>query len=287
MGNQEIVGPDLIYENYKEPLKQIEKDKGYGYYGTIATTKDKLFIQCHICGELFASLGHHLRKHDTTADQYKQQFKLSKTTALVSDNQRKYLQLRVLNSKYTELPEHLVEYNQKVQSGQIVHRKKDGDSRWSLERRNREGLCPDQLLDVIQKLEEKLGHTPSYVEFRKEHGPKYRKSIEYIYGSYLNAVKKAGLVSAKELKEPSNERLLQDLVDFHQEHGRIPMTSDFTRGLLRPRAMYFRRFGSLNNARTEAGLNAVVAMPFGQLKEITPSEYVAYKSRHKDNRYRF
>lgn len=43
---------NLIYENYKEPLKAIPKSEGFGYYGTLATTADKRLVQCHICGEL-------------------------------------------------------------------------------------------------------------------------------------------------------------------------------------------------------------------------------------------
>jgi hypothetical protein len=271
---------DLVYENYKEPLKRIPHDSGHGFYGTIATTKDKSKIQCHICGNLFASLNGHLRKHGTNHEAYRKEFQLSKTTVLCSDSVREDMQKRTVGKQGGKLPEHLIEYNKKVISGEIVHRKKDGKSHWSLERRNKEGLCSDQVLEKIKELAEQLGHTPSEEEFAKHYQYRFRSSIYYIFGTYLKAVEKAGMVSAKELKEPSNDRLIQALIDFKKEHGRIPMSSDFARGLLPPRAMYFRRFGTLNDARLEAGMNAVVSMGFGQIKELTPKEFIEYRNRH-------
>ena len=59
------------------------------------------------------------------------------------------------------------------------------------------------------------------------------------------------------------------------------MTSDFNRGLLRDRGVYNREFGSLNNARVEAGLNAILPMPFGQHIELTPEQYFQYKETGK------
>lgn len=265
---------ELIYDNYKEPLKEIPKTKGYGYYGTIATTADKELIQCHICGNLYKGLSGHIVAHRITVPDYKERFQLAATTALVADSVREAMQKRAITTLGGKLPEHLVKYNAAGQP------KAKGGAKWSLEQRNKMGLCPDQVLEKISDLATKLGHTPSMDEFNAEYKGRYVGSIKYQHGSYLEAVKKLGLTSAKELKEPSNEKLLQDLIDFKEKHGRIPMTSDFARGLLRPRAMYFRRFGTLNNARIEAGLNAVIPMGFGQLKEMTPDEYLAYKASH-------
>lgn len=46
------------------------------------------------------------------------------------------------------------------------------------------------------------------------------------------------------------------------------------------RGTYIARFGTLNNARIEAGLNAVIPMPFGQIVELTPDQYREYKAGH-------
>lgn len=275
-------GYEIIYENYKEPLKSIPTGVGYGYYGTIATTADHTLIQCHICGELFRSLGLHVRKHKVTAADYKQRFQLKATAALVSDEARHEMQRTTVRAVTKELPPWLAEYNRKVQSGEVKHigtKRREGGM--SLQKRNELGNCPDQVLEKIKDLANQLGHTPSYDEFIYHYKSKYIHSIKYHHGSYLKAVEKAKLVSAKQLKEPDNEYLLKQLVDFNEKYGHIPMRSDFERGLLPSRQMYWRRFGSLNEARIQAGLNAVISMPFGQIQELTPEQYMEYKAGHR------
>lgn len=273
-------GERLLYENYKDPLKPIEKNKGYGYYGTVAITEDGEYIQCHICSNLYQSLGGHLRLHKITAEKYKETYGLAATASLLSEPARIRHQEQVV-SKISGggLPAWLEEYNKKVQSGEIKHvgtKRKEGG--WSLQRRNEEGTCPDQILLKIRELAETLGHTPSHDEFVRHYNYRYIHTIVYHYGSYLNAVSKLGMKSAKELKERTREELLEELVEFHEKYDRIPMTSDWKRGLLTGRSTYFKYFGTLNNARTEAGLNAVLPLGFGNLVEMTPDQYAEYRS---------
>jgi hypothetical protein len=272
-------GQTLLYENYKQPLKAIPKSKGYGYYGTVALTDDREYVQCHLCGHLFPSVGAHLRKHKITARKYKEMFELDISTALVSEpvrEKRQEIAVKTNAAKTKGLPEWLKDYNEKVQTGVIKHKgaKRTG---MSLERRNKAGVCPDQVLDKIRILAEELGHTPSADEFREHYKGKYAGSIAFQHGSYLKAVAKLGLKSAKEEKEYTTEELLNALVEFKEQHGRIPMSSDFNRGLLPARNTYFHRFGTLNNARVEAGLNAILPMGFGKMVEMTPDEYMEYK----------
>ena len=134
---------ELIYENYKEPLKSIPKSKGFGYYGTIAVSADKELVQCHICGNLFKSVSAHLPQHKITAPEYKEMWQLQKTTALVGESTRKKQQDRVLKQG---LPKHLQEYNHKVRTGQIKHKV---NTKFTLEQRNKLGVCADQVLEKI------------------------------------------------------------------------------------------------------------------------------------------
>lgn len=277
--NYAVPNQDLIYENYKEPLKRIPASEGHGYYGVIATTADREAIQCHLCGNLYKSLGQHLRGHNITADKYKERFGLPISAALVGESRREEMQRRVFERRgggYTGLPAHLAEYNRKVQSGEIRHQA-HGKTSMSLEKRNKLGLCPDQVLEKIKDLAKELGHTPSHDEFRLHYKGRYISSIKHLHGSYLNAVRKARLTPAHELWSPSEEKLIAELKEFYKLHKRIPMTSDFNRGLLRNRGLYIARFGTLNNARVAAGLNAVLPLPFGQHVELTPAEYERYK----------
>ncbi len=273
----------VIYLDYKEPLKPIEPENGVGYYGTIATTEDRNYIQCHICGNLFKSLGGHLRNHKLTSKAYKGKYGLGVMTALVGESTRHNLQKSAVSGYQPgELPEHLKEYNRKVQAGEIDHGKAmKGRTGLRLEKRNKLGLCPDQVLERIRECAEALGHTPSEDEFKKHFGFKYYGAIVFQHGSYLNAVAKLGMKSAKELKEHTSEALIENIQEFYEREGRIPMTSDFNRGLLgAARGTYIARFGSLNNARLEAGLNAVLPMPFGQVIEVDAQQYLDYKNGH-------
>jgi hypothetical protein len=272
----------LLYEDYKEPLKAVPKGQGYGYMGTIALSADRQFIQCHICGDLYAFLGGHLKaKHGTDAEAYKKEFGLSLGTALVGDKYREMRQQSVIHQKGKGLPEHLQGYNDKRKSGEL---KRERGSRISLEWRNKKGLCPEQVLEKILDLKEILGKVPSADEFSAHYKGRYIASITYQHGSWVKAVKKLGLKTRDELRHPDQEQLLQDLRDFKELHDRIPMTSDFNRGLLRDKNVYIRQFGTLNDARIEAGLNAVLALPFGQVKEVTPEEYYKYKDGHGEIR---
>jgi hypothetical protein len=276
-------GRPLLYENYKEPLKQIEKAKGYGYYGTVAMTADKELVQCHICGHLYPNVGLHIRKHKISAERYKEVYKLAAQTALISEPVRRMYQEKVVAklANKGKLPPWLKEYNEKVQRGEVKHpgsKRKEGGM--SLEKRNELGMCPDQVLEKIKDLADKLGKPPSSTEFIEEYHYRFYHSITFQHGSWEKAVKKACGMTRDELRHPDKERLLQELLDFHEANKRIPMTSDFNRGMLRDRGVYIRTFGSLNNARIEAGLNAVLPLPFGQKIELTPEQYAEYKAGH-------
>lgn len=273
-------GQTLLYEHYKDPLKPIEKGKGFGYYGTVALTADKELVQCHICGNLYPSVGQHLRTHKISAEKYKVMFQLAAQTALISEPIRQRYQEKVVSKlRGRGLPEWLKDYNKKVQSGEIKHvgtKRKEGGL--SLEKRNELGICPDQVLEKIKDVADAIGKPPSIEDFQRVHGGRYMGTIQYLHGSWAKAVKKACGMTRDEMRIPDNERLLEDLRAFYDKHNRIPMTSDFNRGMLRNRGIYISRFGSLNNARIEAGLNAVLPMPFGQVVELTPEQYREYKS---------
>lgn len=274
----------LLYENYKEPLKKIEKHKGFGYYGTVAITADRTRVQCHACGNMFKSVSTHIPVHGLTAVEYKEMFGLSQQTALIGDgvreNRQKNANEKILGKnphifKGMEIPDHLRKYNEKVKSGEIKHKGKDT---WSLERRNIAGNCPEQVLERIKDLADKLGKPPTQEEFDEHYHKRYTSAIYYQHGTFAKAVKKACGSTRAELRHPDTEALLDSLRQFYENHGRVPQTSDFNRGLLRDRGVYSRKFGSLNNARIEAGLKALLPMPFGPPIELNREQYEEYKA---------
>lgn len=275
----------LVYENYKEPLKKVEH--GYGYMGTLALNEAKTHVQCHICGFMYKALAAHLRfKHKTTVVEYKKEFGLAVETALIGEATREaFIRGMEHLPKKGELLPGLVRFNQQVQAGlRTVNAK---GRRMSLEQRNKQGVCPDQLLERIKVVAKKLGHTPSFDEFRL-HTTKYT-AIIHTFGSWNKAVKMAGMISVGEQREEehSPERLLEYLKNFQKVHGRIPMTSDFSRGLLPARYHYHKQFGTLNEARIEAGLPAVIPFPGHRYVLIQPEDWEGYKNRPRKRKNRF
>lgn len=272
----------ILYEDYKEPLKTVAEatGEGFGYMGTVAMSADREYVQCHICGNLYRALSGHIGgEHKTTMAEYKKAFGLSVSTVLIGDSLRYERQQAILekNTKKVQ-PAHLKAYVARLKSGeQTISR---GDH--SLEWRNKRGLCPDQVLEKIIDLQEKLGYMPSYEDFRIEYKGRFMHSIQYLHGSWSEAVRKVGGKTREDLRRHSQEDLIEELQAFQQRYDRIPMTSDFNRGLLTNKGTFIRKFGTLNNARISAGMNAIVPLggKFGNYKEITAEEYEAYQAGH-------
>jgi len=249
---------ELDYLNYKQPLKAVED--GYGYLGTLAQTKDGELVQCHVCGELVANLGHHAwMKHNIKAKEYRQQFQLGRTTPLCSDAwSQKYKQMKV--EMWNNMTEEEREARRNLMREAQTKTKRIGNPR-SLEALNKDGMCPDQLLEKIQMLANKLGHTPAHSNFKKEYDGKYIGAIQRTFGSWNSAVTLAGFTPCQPgtkkgtYKTPyTNEQLLQFLSSFYKEKGYVPTHADWVRGLLPNYNVYRHRFGSIAKARQLAGI---------------------------------
>lgn len=254
----------LTVKNYKEPLRKVVN--GFGYIGCLSQTKDGEKLQCHICGKLFASLQLHVYKtHGIKAKEYKLRFGLAMETALMSDAVREKKKENTLRWMRTftkeEWEEHMkkrIEINKQIRAkGGWGKRGKD-----QLETANKRGTCPDQILEKIKEVAKKVGRTPTLQEFINEHGgERYRHLICKVYGSWGNALKILKM-TPKERDWKTNykgtkydsETLLEYLIDFAREHGRIPTSTDFRRGYLPSDAVYRRHFGTLEQARERAGV---------------------------------
>lgn len=265
---QKLLTEGLTLKNYKEPLTPIPKKEGYGYYGTIMGTIDGKHIQCHACGKMYSCVqSHAFMAHKLNAKEYKEKYKLSYTTALISEDERETRKNRTI--KYlaglsiAELAERKRKSRENFQKYLAERGVKPGYPHRgiSLEDRNKRGTCPDQLLDKIREVAKKLGHTPSRFEFIGETGTqRYSHLIRKVYGSWTNALKTLDM-SPKQVvykgvkhKHYSDDELLEYLSIFHQETGKIPTHTDFSRGLLPAYKIYSRRFKTIANARRLAGV---------------------------------
>jgi len=269
MIERDTKGNELIFYNYKEPLKKIER--GYGYYGVILANKEGTGIQCHICGQLFGSLNAHVRQfHKIPVRKYKEKYQLAFTTSLVSEEERmkrKMLTINWLNSMSPEEKKRISE----IQRKNWLKWKKSARTRVqpknTLETKNKRGTCPDQLLAKISEVAKAIGHSPTKNEFID-----YWKSQKYVhiiyktFGSWDKAKQMAGqqvltsgsVKQQRSWKKYTREELIEYMQVFYQENGRPPTTTDCRRGLVPDGAIYKRVFGSMQNARDEAGIKEQV-----------------------------
>lgn len=242
----------IFYSTYKEPLRPV--DKGYGFHGTVLYSPKNDLIQCHECGEWAKTLygRGHLQLHNLSQDQYKEKYGLARKTKLVAEGLRKKQAQNYINRSpefhkqaAIELAKYQSPEHKKTMTGKTIR----------LETRNKRGNCPDQLLDkMIQAVDEK-GRISQDL-FIRRWGNHYLSTIRLIYGSWEEAVRLTGFVSGRQqpIHSYTDIELLNYLKQFYDVYKRTPTSSDFSRGFLPSTHSYMSRFGSLNSARTKAGI---------------------------------
>lgn len=280
--------PDEIeFGNYKEPLSAFKGGKvgkknfreGYGYKGVLMYSKERDRVQCHLCGLMFRSIteSHTLHIHGITIKEYRKLTGLADTTRLIGEGTREKLIKNYNIRPMVPIKDRPEDF--KISKKTLVaSNKRRAGTKIRMETKNKRGSCPEQLLAKIRDLREELGRTPSRRDFQMKHKGRFMGTIYATFGSWRNAVKKAGYKPVSQVKKEkySDERLLEYMQEFYDIHKRSPRSSDFRRGLLPDTKVYIKRFGSLNNARIEAGVPVLVPLgSFGRVVEVNPEEYLA------------
>ena len=266
----------LTLHHYKEPLKKIKN--GYGYFGTLMSTKDGSKIQCHICGLLFADLPKHfIQSHDISTSEYRERFQLARLTALCSEQERmrrKENYLKWLLSMSSDERDRVMR-ERKLRLNRVRKKRGNFQPKESLETKNKKGTCPDQLIDQIRIVAERLGKTPSKSDFIYETGTqRYVHLIYKTFGSWSNALKIAKLAPVEQRltghRNYSDEELIEYMQIFTQENNKIPTATDFKRGFLPSYDCYIRRWGCIEAARQACGVYNFVdkaTSPFSKTKK--------------------
>lgn len=249
----------LTISHYKEPLKPVSE--GFGYEGCLLMTLDGKGVQCHICGKTFGDLSMHLRgTHKMKADEYREKFQLAQSTSLISEEIRENRKLATLKWMKEMEEKHGIDWRKTLKKNSVkghLTKKTGHGQEISLETKNKRGTCPDQLLDRIKIVTEQLGHVPTKKEFIETTGSqRYVHLIYKTFGSWLNAVRKAGLQPKERNlnRHYEDNELLEFLRDFYIQNGKIPTHSDSRRGFIPTGDTYDKRFGSLPKARELAGI---------------------------------
>lgn len=253
----------LQFKNYKEPISKVVD--GFGYNGVILQSVDGDKLQCHICGELFGDLTLHVnRKHKISIPNYKARFGIAKKTSLISENQRNLRREKTMAWLNSLSEQEMNEYRNKLRERgkKGFASRKPGQPKESLETKNKKGTCPDQLLEKIREVSEKLNKTPTLSEFMKETGgQKYKHLVFATFGSYSNAIRILNLTPEIKVSRGGGRRyddveLLEYLKIFVEMYGRLPTSTDCkTNEFLPSEDAYIRHFGSLVKAREVAELN--------------------------------
>lgn len=232
-------GSIKIYR-YKEPFMP-NPEPYFGFQGVLLHDSVLPLIQCSVCGEWYGALtGPHLKTHKLDSTSYKEKFGLAKSTALINESLRERFiasALKTQNYKKVKNPK-------PFKKG---HKQKKTYFGSSMETKNNNGTCPEQILDRLKKFKQKLGHQPSYHEAKK----KFRgltDSAVRTYGSWRNVcellgwkVLKPGLSFGKFSWD--KETLIKVLVMFKKEHKREPTGSDVRRGLIPAIPNFYHHFG--------------------------------------------
>lgn len=244
--------PKII--GYKEPLKKVKK--GFGYYGTIAYDETQSYVQCHICGYFFPKLGTHVAMaHGIKSADYKAKYGITLGASLTAPKARE----KWLESYHKLSPEEKRARITKLNEARKKSGKKGGwkfGQKKSLQQKNKEGRCPDQLLEKIKTLALMVDKTPSESDCIKIYGYGWHESIINTFYTWNNAVKLAGLKPNPKgggfRPIYSKEQVVAMIRDFKEQNNREPMRADIDMGRLPSSAVYTRIFGSWTNAKEEA-----------------------------------
>jgi len=217
-----------------------------------------------VCGKLFQDLGPHIRtKHKIDVKEYRTQFMLAKKSSLISETRR--LQLKNNTIKWLEgMTED--ERNEIRTRSLEKARQYWSEHPWreqpkiALETKNKRGTCPQQLLEKIREIEERIGHTPSLKRFVYETGgQRYKHSIFTMFGSWNAALKLLGCTDitparTRYSEHYTKEELIGYMRAYFKIHKKVPTNTDFKRRLLPSRSVYYKNFGSINEARRMASI---------------------------------
>lgn len=239
--------------NYKEPFMPVEK--GYGFMGVLMHDAEEQLIQCHLCGKWFRTLNNHIATHGfANASHYKNEYGLSQSTALLCEDMR---------NRFIEVGKESIKiFKGKIPGGGFKKGNgREAGSSKSLEKRNNRGTCPLQLLDKLDKIKNQIGHVPSFTEVHtlkelkgnKFSGAGLTRSLDYVYGSWDNAVSQLHWTGVNKLKKHvyTRQSLKESFKDFVKKNKRFPSESDCRRGTFPSKTVFNKHFGSIRKLKEE------------------------------------
>lgn len=214
----------MLY-NYKEPFMKYEG--GHGYQGVLLFDGETDRIQCHLCGEWFGNLSHHLhREHAMKAAEYKNMTGLLQTTALLNETERAVLIAKGVERFKNLRPNrhHTEATREKIRTTTLANRE-------NRERQNITGTCPEQLIERLRTTYHKLGRTPHDAEL------KGKETFVKVFGSFKAACELAGIPynpPGKTHMTRTSKYIRADMVIWVRENivdGKFPKMPGYARAI--------------------------------------------------------
>ncbi len=251
---------DMFFDNNVEtifkcepPIKKL--DNGHGYDGVLLRNKLTDTLQCHICGNWFKALSHHvIFSHKISCDDYRDNYKLPYKFPLVgrsiskshSDNANRKISLENLaKHRNPDYARKFSPLNNKKRWDYIYKR---------LGNDNIVGACPEQLRQRYMLVSDYVGRNPTYRDLLK-HDSKIVKLIKNRYKS-LNLFREQNGFEVVEPNRPvngiSDDSCINALRIFYKKYRRVPTSRDF-RSLTPTTKTFIDHFGSWNRSLKIAG----------------------------------
>ena len=244
------------------PFRKLKQ--GHGFIGVVLADKKTGEIQCHICGKLFDTLSHHLRKHKINVQSYKEIYGLRKNKDKLMSKKMIDIFKRAAEQRHKKAPDHLSQNLLKSLETRKENKRScaincsigvtKGSN--SMAHLNEVGLCPDQInsrFDIVANL---IGRQPGWTDLRQYDTPLLIKIMRE-HGTLNNYRELRGLSPVRRGQSPiDNIALIVAIRKLYFKKGRI-CARDFqgSNGTISWRTIR-ERFGSLRTACWAAGIDS-------------------------------
>lgn len=212
---------------YKAEPPFMDYIGGFGSVGVIMWDSENDKIQCHMCGKWFDSLTGHIKAHDISPTQYKEEVGLYLKTPLWN--------LKMQQEKKEQSKEQFktnVNLKASIKANHAKGMKETGKiggkgrkKRLSVQEMNKFGTCEIQLKTKILKLAEDLGHTPTFDE---------AGNLAYVmvrrFGTWGAGLKYIGLMPMNTYvhsEKFSKDFVIEKLREYIDIQGKEPTSNDF------------------------------------------------------------
>lgn len=256
-----------LFPIYKPLPPFIPFTLGFGYFGVILQSSRNGKIQCHICGELFKSVGRHVtHSHGITNEEYRELVGLNAYTPLVCEN----TSMRQREG-YNNLPQaekdkrtkHLHEMNKKVhKEGRYKRReKKESGGTCRVQMLNKFGTCDVQAKHYFWEEYGKLGRIPMgdeisgrlrHLIYSRFNSYEEALTIWGVDGSEIHAkkeltkqrIKEGQVKTIEERTKRKKDTFMVSLYNFYLKKGRLPSWEEARRIGFPHRSFWYKAFGT-------------------------------------------